>query len=82
MAIRLFAHTLRTAAGDIDSASASFAARPLEFGRWVLDELVGRRCQPIAWSLQQVSVLRAATRRADVASGDSVWADTQPWCHE
>lgn len=82
MAIRLFAHTLRTANGAIDGGAASFAARPLEFCRWVLDELVGRRCEPIAWGLQQPATVGAAAGGVDVCSADSIWADTQPWCHE
>jgi hypothetical protein len=83
MAIRLFAHTLmRSSTAANAGADPSLAFRPLDFGRRVLGELVMRRCEPIAWSLQQPLARPAPAPQREALGADSTWADTQPWWHE
>ena len=81
MTIKLLVHILRGSALT-DGAAASSAGRSLEFGRWVFEELLVRRWEPIGWRRQRPPPRRTAPTRSDVAHGDTIWTDTQPWCHE
>jgi hypothetical protein len=81
MPIKLFAHILRGTATAGGPAQPP-AARPLDFGRWVLEELVVRRWEPLTWGLQQLLPPAKPPVRHDALPADSTWADTQPWCHE
>ena len=81
MTIKLLAHILR-GSPLADGAAAPSTGRSLEFGRWVLEELVVRRWEPIGWRRQRPPSRRRPRPRRDVAHGDSPWSDTQPWCHE
>jgi len=80
MTIKLLAHVLRGSALPAGAAGSS-AGRSLAFGRWVLEELVMRRWQPIGWRRQRPPPRHAALR-ADAHGGDTLWSETQPWCHE
>lgn len=64
------------------ASDSSLAFRPLDFGRRILGELALRRCEPIAWSLQQPLARPARVLQRETQGGDSTWADTQPWWHE
>jgi len=79
MTSKLLAHILR---GSSLAADAQSTARPLDFGRWVIEALVVRRWEPIGWRRQRPPPRRATPPRADAANGDATWTDTQPWCHE
>ncbi|MEO8836128.1 MAG: hypothetical protein ABI364_05265 [Caldimonas sp.] len=62
-------------------ANATPAAQwPLDFGRWVLGELVVRRYEPFAATLRPPA--KPSRVRRDAAHGDSIWAETQPCWHE
>jgi hypothetical protein len=83
MTIKLLAHILRgspLAAGA--AAPLMLIGRSLDLRRWVLEELVVRRWEPIGWRRQRQPPRRATVPGAHVAHGDSPWSDTQPWCHE
>lgn len=81
MTIKLLSHILR---GSLlaDGTPASHAGRSLDLRRWVLAELVVGRWEPIGWRRRRPPPRRTAASRADVAQGDALWSDTQPWCHE
>jgi hypothetical protein len=80
MTIRLLAHMLR-GLPMADGTAAAPPPRPLDFGRWV-EALVVRRWEPVAWRLQRLMPQDRAPARPEAAPGESIWADTQPWCHE
>lgn len=80
MTIKLLAHILRSsplAVGGVDPAG-----RTVDFGRWVLEELVMRRREPIGWRRPQPPGRRLLAPRGSGVHGDPNWSDTQPWCHE
>lgn len=79
MTIKLLAHILRGSA--LSDGAAASAGRSLDFGRWVFEELLVRRWEPIGWRRQR-PLPRTAPPRADNAHGDTTWSDTQPWCHK
>jgi hypothetical protein len=81
MTIKLLAHILRGSPLAVGPAEPP-AGRTLDFGRWVLEELVVRRWEPIGWRRRQPQRRRLAPPRFDAAHGDTIWSDTQPWCHE
>jgi hypothetical protein len=81
MTVKLLVHMLR-ASSFSDGAIASSAGRSLDFGRRVFEELLVRRREPIGWRRQRPTARRTAPTRAEVAHGDAIWTDTQPWCHE
>jgi hypothetical protein len=81
MTIRLLAHihkgsTLAALAGG-DQPPPS---RPLALARWVLEELVVGRFEPLPWRPRPRRAPSAASAR-DLAE-DSSWADTQPCCYD
>ena len=81
MTIKLLSHVLRgslLAAG----APAATAGRPLGLRRWVFEELVVGRWEPIGWRRQRPLPRGTTAPSAAAAHGDPLWSDTQPWCHE
>jgi len=81
MAMKLFAHVLRSeipAADSDDPAAASSA----DARRWVFRDLVVRRQGYAAWGLWQTASAAAATPSGDPGLEPPLWSDTQPWCHE
>ena len=80
MAMRLFAHVLRSEipAADSDGAAATATA---DSRRWVFRDLVVRRHGYAAWGLSQPATPGAAAPSRDPAA-EPLWPDTQPWCHE
>jgi hypothetical protein len=84
MTIKLFAHMLWGSA-VADGPGAASIVRPLDFGRWVLEELAVRRWEPVVWRLQRPPRPQprdSASSGPETSALDSNWADTQPWCHE
>jgi hypothetical protein len=82
MAMRLFAHTLmKDSAATSAGGDPSMTFRPLDFGRWVLGELVVRRGEPMGWGLPMALRPRSPARN-EAPVRDSIWADTQPVWHE
>jgi hypothetical protein len=81
MAMKLFAHVLRSAT----SGSGPEEPAPggsLEPRLWVFRDLVVRREGYAPWGLSHAVPAgdEATTRREPTA--ETLWADTQPWCHE
>jgi hypothetical protein len=82
MAIKLLAHILRgSALAAPAGANQAPAGRSLDFARWVLEELIVARFEPLRWGSRQAAAPNAAPDRHEAAPGDSTWADTQPWCY-
>ncbi len=79
--IKLLAHILRGSPVAVGHAEPS-SGRPLDLGRWVFEELVARRWEPIGWRRRQLQRRRLAPPHGDAAQGDATWSETQPWCHE
>ena len=81
MAMKLFAHVLRSAAPDA-GPDEPVATRSLDLRRWGFRDLVVRRDGFAPWGVSHPAPASgAATTRRDPAA-EPVWADTQPWCHE
>jgi hypothetical protein len=81
MTIKLLAHILRSSP-LADGPAAPTAARPLDFRRWVLEELVARRWEPIGWRQQLPRAQLPAPAQPEATPGAPSWSDTQPWYHE
>jgi hypothetical protein len=80
MAIKLFAHVLRSeipAAGSNGSATAA----ALDPRRWVFRDLVVRRDGYAPWGVSPRPPADGATPPREPAA-EPLWPDTQPWCHE
>jgi len=80
MAMKLFAHVLRSEIPATDSNDPSGAATR-DARRWIFRDLVVRRDGYAAWGLSQPASSGAATAPGDPAL-EPLWPDTQPWCHE
>jgi hypothetical protein len=78
MTIKLLAHILRSSL----LADGPAAPRPLDFRRWVLEELVVRRREPFGWRQQQPQAQLPDPAKPEAAPGTPIWSDTQPWFHE
>ena len=77
MTIKLLAPILRgdpLANGPAEPASG----RALDFRRWVLEELVVWRWEPIGWRRQRPLTRRMAQTRFESGRADTTWSDTQP----
>ena len=81
MTIKLLAHILRGSPLAVGVAQPA-AGRTLDFGRWVLEELVVRRWEPIGWRRPRPRGRYLASPGGHGVHGDAIWSDTQPWCHE
>jgi hypothetical protein len=79
MAMKLFAHVLRSEMPASDSLAPTATATP-DARRWVFRDLVVRRDGYAPWSLSRRPSARAAGSREP--SAEPLWPDTQPWCHE
>ena len=79
MAMKLFAHVLRSDIPAADSSLPLTTATP-DPRRWVLRDLVVRREGYAAWGLWLASTGAATTQREPAI--EPLWPDTQPWCHE
>jgi hypothetical protein len=79
--IKLLADILRDSPVAVGHDQAA-PGRPLDLGRWVLEELVVRRWEPIGWRRRPLKRRRLAPPHGDAAHGDPNWSETQPWCHE
>ena len=78
MAMKLFAHMLRSEIPGIDSEKAAAAATP-DSRRWVFRDLVVRRDGYAAWGLSREAAAVAVPRESAI---EPLWPDTQPWWHE
>ena len=81
MAINLFAHALRGSTGA-DQRNGSVAAASAESRRWGFRDLVVRRVDLATWGLAPPPPAgrRSGDRRK--SGPETLWPDTQPWCHE
>jgi hypothetical protein len=80
MAMKLFAHVLRSEIPAVDAEDAATTAMS-DGRRWVFRDLVVRREGYAAWGLSQAASATAAKPPGDPGL-EPLWADTQPWCHE
>jgi len=78
MAMKLFAHMLRSEIPGIDSDEPAAAATP-DSRRWVFRDLVVRRDGYAAWGLSKETGAVAMPRESAI---EPLWPDTQPWWHE
>jgi hypothetical protein len=80
MAMKLLAHVFRTGIPALASTEPAGAATA-DSRRWVFRDLVVRRDGYAAWGLWSPARAGAAKPRREAAS-ETLWPDTQPWCHE
>jgi len=79
MAMKLFAHMLRSEIPGIDSDEPAAAATP-DSRRWVFRDLVVRRDGYAAWGLSvEAAGIVALPRESAI---EPLWPDTQPCWHE
>jgi len=80
MAMKLFAHVLRSEIPAADSVASTATVTP-DTRRWVFRDLVVRRDGYAPWGLSRRPWARAAAGPRE-PSAEPLWPDTQPWCHE
>ena len=80
MAMKLLAHVFRNGIPALASAEPAGAATA-DSRRWVFRDLVARRDGYAAWGLWSTASA-AATKPGREPAGETLWPDTQPWCHE
>ena len=80
MAMKLFAHVLRSEISAADSIWP-VAVASLDPRRWVFRDLVVRRDGYAAWGLSPESSAGTAAPALEPAA-EPLWPDTQPWCRE
>ena len=83
MAMKLFAHVLRSATSGPGPGEPAPGGGSIEPRLWVVfRDLVVRRDGYAPWGLSHAAPAggEATTRREP--SAEPLWADTQPWCHE
>jgi hypothetical protein len=81
MAIKLFAHILRSTTPGEDPEEPDAASAP-EPRRWVFRDLVVRRDDLAAWGLWRPAPANDADAARHDPAAEPLWADTQPWCHK
>jgi len=79
MAMKLFAHVLRSGIPAVDSGEPSATGTPGS-RRWVFRDLVVRRDGAAAWGIWPVPAAAGTPQREP--GSEPLWPDTQPWCHE
>ena len=80
MAMKLFAHVLRSEFAVVGSGAPAMTGSP-ESRRWVFRDLVVRRHGYAAWGLSGPTAPIAA-KPGHEPSAEPLWPDTQPCCHE